>query len=101
MREAGATVIGVDWRVPLEDAWARVGFDAAVQGNLDPAACLAPWGAVRSKALRVLERAGGRPGHVFNLGHGILPGTPPETIERLVDLVHGHPVGARAEQIVK
>jgi uroporphyrinogen decarboxylase len=102
MREAGATVIGVDWRVRLDDAWARVGFDVAVQGNLDPAACLAPWEAVRSKALRVLERAGGRPGHIFNLGHGILPGTPPQTIERLVDLVHGYPVGeAATEQVVK
>jgi len=88
LREAGAGVIGVDWRGPLDVAWDRVGSDVAVQGNLDPAVCLAPWEAVRAKALGVLDRAAGRPGHVFNLGHGVLPGTPPETMERLVDLVH-------------
>jgi uroporphyrinogen decarboxylase len=88
MREAGADVVGVDWRVPLDTAWERVGFGAAVQGNLDPAACLAPWEVVETKALDVLRRAGGRPGHVFNLGHGVLPATPPETLGRLVDLVH-------------
>jgi uroporphyrinogen decarboxylase len=88
MREAGADVIGVDWRVPLHEAWERVGFDVAVQGNLDPAACLAPWEVVEAKALAVLRRAGARPGHVFNLGHGVLPDTAPETLERLVDLVH-------------
>jgi uroporphyrinogen decarboxylase len=88
LREAGADVVGVDWRVPLDAAWERVGLDTAVQGNLDPAACLAPWEVVEAKALDVLGRAGGRPGHVFNLGHGVLPSTPPETLERLVDLVH-------------
>jgi uroporphyrinogen decarboxylase len=88
MRDAGADVIGVDWRVPLHEAWARFGFDAAIQGNLDPAVCLAPWEAVETKALAVLRRAAGRPGHIFNLGHGVLPATPPETMERLVDLVH-------------
>jgi uroporphyrinogen decarboxylase len=88
LREAGADVVGVDWRVPLDAAWRRIGFDAAIQGNLDPAACLAPWEAVEPKALEVLRRAEGRPGHVFNLGHGVLPGTPPETLQRLVDLVH-------------
>ena len=88
MRDAGATVIGVDWRVPIHEAWERVGFDVAVQGNLDPAVCLAPWESVEAKALTVLRRVAGRPGHVFNLGHGVLPGTPPETLERLVDLVH-------------
>jgi uroporphyrinogen decarboxylase len=88
MRDAGATVVGVDWRVPLDEAWARVGFGVGIQGNLDPAACLAPWEGVEAKALSVLRRASGRLGHVFNLGHGVLPGTPPETLERLVDLVH-------------
>ncbi len=88
MREAGADVVGVDWRVPLHEAWERIGFDAAVQGNLDPAVCLAHWEAVEAKALAVLRRAGGRPGHVFNLGHGVLPDTPVETLQRLVDLVH-------------
>jgi uroporphyrinogen decarboxylase len=102
MREAGATVVGVDWRVPLDLAWDRIGHDVAIQGNLDPAACLGPWGSVEAKALGVLRRAGGRSGHVFNLGHGVLPSTPPETLERLVDLVHrrtvrppaGQPAGA-------
>ena len=93
MRDAGADVIGVDWRVPLNEAWERVGFDVAVQGNLDPAVCLGPWDAVEAKALGVLRRAAGRPGHVFNLGHGVLPGTPPETLERLVDLVHERTAG--------
>ncbi|HEX2030058.1 MAG TPA: uroporphyrinogen decarboxylase [Actinomycetota bacterium] len=88
MRSAGADVVGVDWRVPLDRAWERIGPDAAVQGNLDPAACLGPWEAVERKALDVLRRAGGRPGHVFNLGHGVLPQTPPEHLERLVALVH-------------
>ena len=88
MREAGADVVGVDWRVPLDVAWDRIGRDAGIQGNLDPAACVGPWEAVESKARDVLRRAGGRPGHVFNFGHGVLPGTPPENLERLVELVH-------------
>ena len=81
-------VVGVDWRVPLHEAWERVGFDVGIQGNLDPAVCLAPWEAVEAKALAVLRRAGGRDGHVFNLGHGVLPDTPVENLQRLVDLVH-------------
>jgi uroporphyrinogen decarboxylase len=88
MRQAGSDVIGVDWRVPLHEAWERVGFDVGVQGNLDPAVCLAPWDAVEPKALAVLRRAAGRDGHVFNLGHGVLPGTPVENLQRLVELVH-------------
>ena len=88
MRTAGADVVGVDWRVPLHEAWERVGFDVAVQGNLDPGVCLAPWEAVETKALAVLRRAAGRDGHVFNLGHGVMPGTPVENLQRLVDLVH-------------
>jgi uroporphyrinogen decarboxylase len=88
MREAGADVVGVDWRVPLDVAWERIGTDAGIQGNLDPAACVAPWEVVERKARDVLRRAGGRPGHIFNLGHGVLPQTPPENLERLVRLVH-------------
>jgi uroporphyrinogen decarboxylase len=88
MREAGADVVGVDWRVPLHEAWERVGYDVGIQGNLDPAVCLAQWDAVETKALAVLRRAAGRPGHIFNLGHGVLPGTPVETLQRLVELVH-------------
>jgi uroporphyrinogen decarboxylase len=88
MRRAGGDVIGVDWRTPLDIAWERIGSDAAVQGNLDPAVCLAPWDVVETRALDVLEAADGRPGHIFNLGHGVLQATPPETLARLVDLVH-------------
>jgi uroporphyrinogen decarboxylase len=74
--------------VPLDVAWERVGSDRAIQGNLDPAVCAAPWEAVERAALDVLERAAMRDGHVFNLGHGVLPSTPVETLQRLVDLVH-------------
>jgi uroporphyrinogen decarboxylase len=88
MAEAGGDAIGVDWRVPLDAAWDRIGAERAIQGNLDPAVCTAPWEAVEPAALAVLERAGGRDGHVFNLGHGVLPATPPENLQRLVDLVH-------------
>lgn len=88
MRAAGADVVGVDWRTPIDQAWDRIGLDAGVQGNLDPAACLGPWETVEHKALDVLRRASGRPGHVFNLGHGVLPETSPDTLSRLVDLVH-------------
>jgi uroporphyrinogen decarboxylase len=88
MSEAGGDAIGVDWRVSLDAAWERVGHDRAIQGNLDPAVLGAPWEVVERKALDVLERAGGRDGHVFNLGHGVLPDTPVETLQRLVELVH-------------
>ena len=88
MREAGAHVVGVDWRTPLDTAWERIGADAGIQGNLDPAALLGPWDLVARKADAVLARAAGRPGHVFNLGHGALPTTSPDHLARLVDLVH-------------
>ena len=90
MAEAGGDVIGVDARTPLDAAWDRVGGPSirGVQGNLDPSALLAPWEAVEREALAVLDAADGRDGHIFNLGHGVLPSTPPETLERLVDLVH-------------
>jgi uroporphyrinogen decarboxylase len=84
---AGADVVGVDWRVPLDAAWRRVG-DRAVQGNLDPAVLGAPWEAVAAEADAVLAAAGGRPGHVFNLGHGVLPDTHPDALARLVEHVH-------------
>ena len=86
--EVGAEVVGVDWRVPLDVAWERIGTDRAIQGNLDPAVCLAGWDSVAGEARRVLGEAGGRPGHVFNLGHGVLPDTDPSILERVVDLVH-------------
>ena len=90
MAEAGGDVIGVDWRTPLDAGWDRVGGPSVrgVQGNLDPATLLAPWDVVEPAALDVLAQAAGRDGHVFNLGHGVLPPTPPETLRRLVDLVH-------------
>jgi uroporphyrinogen decarboxylase len=88
MATAGADVVGVDWRVPLEAARQRVGPRRAVQGNLDPAICLAPWDVVAPEARKVLAAGGGRPGHVFNLGHGVLPETDPDVLHRIVDLVH-------------
>lgn len=88
MAAAGGTVIGLDWRVPLDEGWARVGAGRGVQGNLDPVVLLGPWPTVETAAKRVLERAAGRPGHIFNLGHGLHPETPLDNILRLVDLVH-------------
>ena len=87
-REAGGDVIGLDWRVDLGEAWARVGHDVAVQGNLDPAALLAPPAEIRRRVQAILARAGGRPGHVFNLGHGVLPETPVDHVRAMVDAVH-------------
>ena len=86
MAEAGGDVVGLDWRLPLDDGWAVVP-DRAVQGNLDPAAVTAPWEVVEREALDVLARAAGRPGHIFNLGHGVLPETDPDSLTRLVELV--------------
>jgi uroporphyrinogen decarboxylase len=90
MRTDGASIIGVDWRVPLDEAWQRVGFDKGIQGNLDPGALFGSVDAMEQKAADVLRRAGGRPGHIFNLGHGLLPTTPLENAMRLVDFVHEH-----------
>lgn len=89
MSEAGADVIGVDWRVPLQRARARLGDRIALQGNLDPAVCLAPWPVVRERVDEVLDSGGGV-GHVFNLGHGVLPETPPDTLRRIVEHVREH-----------
>jgi uroporphyrinogen decarboxylase len=86
--DAGADVVGVDWRTPLATARERTGGRVALQGNLDPAACLAPWEAVAAKARAVLADNAGHPGHVFNLGHGVLPETDPSVLERVVELVH-------------
>ena len=88
LRAAGGDVIGLDWRVDLDAAWARVGHDVAVQGNLDPAALLAPIPEIRTRAAAILGQAAGRPGHVFNLGHGVLPDTPVDHARALVDAVH-------------
>ncbi|MET0664300.1 MAG: uroporphyrinogen decarboxylase [Acidimicrobiales bacterium] len=86
--DAGADVVGVDWRVPIDAGWKRIGFEKGVQGNLDPAACLAPWPAVEREVVGILERIAGRPGHIFNLGHGVLPETDPTVLTRIVELVH-------------
>jgi uroporphyrinogen decarboxylase len=85
---AGGDVIGVDWRVPIEWAWDEVGPARGVQGNLDPALLLGPFERVDAQAQRILDAVGGRPGHVFNLGHGVLPQTDPADLRRLVELVH-------------
>ena len=85
---AGGDVVGLDWRTPLDAGWAVVGDGRGVQGNLEPAVLLGPWDRVESAALDVLSRATGRPGHIFNLGHGVLPGTEPDQLTRLAELVH-------------
>ncbi len=90
MARAGGNAVGVDWRIPLDDGWAVVGGDRAIQGNLDPAVLLGPWERVEAAALDVLGRAEGRPGHVFNLGHGVLPQTDPDALTRLTELVGGY-----------
>ena len=92
---AGGDVIGVDWRRPLDEVWRAIGYERAIQGNLDPAALLAPWRELRYHIDDVLEGAAGRPGHIFNLGHGVLPETPVDNVRRLVDYVRDRKVIAR------
>jgi uroporphyrinogen decarboxylase len=88
LREAGGDVIGADWRTPLDEAWEKIGADRAIQGNLDPTLLLGPLDRIFAGTDDVLERAGGRPGHIFNLGHGILPSTPLEHVQALARYVH-------------
>jgi len=88
MKRAGGNVIGLDWRIPLDDGWRILGEDVAVQGNLDPVALFAPLPELKRRVHDVLRRAAGRPGHIFNLGHGILQGTPVENVRAVVELVH-------------
>ena len=88
MREAGGDVIGVDWRIDLDEAWTTVGHDVAVQGNLDPLTLFAPLHEIERRVADILRRAGGRPGHIFNLGHGILPTTPIEHVAATIEMVH-------------
>jgi uroporphyrinogen decarboxylase len=90
MAEAGADVMGIDWRVPIDEGRRRVGRHRAVQGNLDPALCFAPWEVVEEETLDVLHRGGGQ-GHIFNLGHGVLPSTDPDLLARIVEVVHSTP----------
>src|SRR5712692_2092687 len=90
MQETGAEVIGLDWRIPLDTGWRSLGFRGAVQGNLDPVLLFAGWKELKSRAQEILRRAGGRPGHIFNLGHGILPETPVENVKNLARFVQEH-----------
>ena len=92
MKRAGGDVIGLDWRVPLDDGWALLGEDVAVQGNLDPALLFAPLPELKMRVLDILRRANGRPGHIFNLGHGILQNTPVDNVKAVVDMVHEYSV---------
>lgn len=88
MREAGGEVIGLDWRVNLDEAWGRIGYDRAVQGNLDPVTLFGPLPEIERRVVDILKRANGRPGHIFNLGHGVLPETPVEHVAAVVEMVH-------------
>jgi uroporphyrinogen decarboxylase len=88
MASAGADVVGVDWRVPIDVARTRVPANIALQGNLDPALAFAPWDVVAEATRDVLRRNAGNPGHIFNLGHGVMPETDPTILERVVELVH-------------
>lgn len=85
---AGGDVIAVDWRIPLDAAWQRIGYQRAIQGNLDPAVLLSPREELTRQAVQILEQAGNRPGHIFNLGHGVLPQTPVEAVAHLIEIVH-------------
>jgi uroporphyrinogen decarboxylase len=87
MNETGAEVIGLDWRIPLDKGWSDLGHRCAVQGNLDPVLLFADWKELKSRAEQILRLAAGRHGHIFNLGHGILPETPVENVKNLVRLV--------------
>ena len=88
MKQAGGEVVGVDWRVDIGEAWARLGYEVAIQGNLDPVILLGPVELIKKEAKRILDRVEGRPGHIFNLGHGILPETPIDHVAALIDTVH-------------
>lgn len=90
MREAGGDVVGADWRIPIDEAWTRIGADRGIQGNLDPTLLFGPEDRLTRAADDILTRVGGRPGHIFNLGHGILPGTPVERVQHLARIVHAH-----------
>jgi uroporphyrinogen decarboxylase len=95
IQEAGGDIIGVDWHIDLDKAWRSLQPGVAIQGNLDPVALLAPWPELKKRAQYVLDQAAGRPGHIFNLGHGILPQTPVDNVKRLVDFVHVYSVAQR------
>jgi uroporphyrinogen decarboxylase len=98
MKRAGSDVIGLDWRLPLDEGWKLIGHDHAVQGNLDPAILFAPLTEIKARVHDILRRAEGRPGHIFNLGHGILQHTPVDNVKAVVDIVHEFSPTIRAER---
>jgi uroporphyrinogen decarboxylase len=104
MKRAGGSVLGLDWRLPLDDGWNIIGHDRAVQGNLDPVTLFAPLNVIKPRVHDILRRAEARPGHIFNLGHGILQHTPVDNVKAVVDMVHeysllpeGEALGMRAK----
>jgi len=99
MLETGAEVIGIDWRIQLDEAWRNMGYKPAIQGNLDPVALFAPWEELRPRVENILRQAAGRPGHIFNLGHGILPQTPVERVKDVARFVKEHSAALRAEAV--
>jgi uroporphyrinogen decarboxylase len=99
VREAGGDVIGVDWRISLDEAWAIVGHDVAIQGNLDPLTLFAPLHEIERRVEDILRKAGGRQGHIFNLGHGILPTTPIEHVAATIDMVHKFSAGGVRQEV--
>jgi uroporphyrinogen decarboxylase len=99
MKETGAEVIGLDWRIPLDEGWSRVGHGTAVQGNLDPVLLFADWKELKLRAEDILRRAAGRPGHIFNLGHGILPETPVDNVKNLARLVQEYVATTPADTV--
>jgi uroporphyrinogen decarboxylase len=88
VKAAGGDIIGIDWRMDLDEAWKRLGYDVGIQGNLDPAALFGPPEQIEKRVSAILHAAGGRPGHIFNLGHGVLPQTPVENVIAMVEAVH-------------
>ena len=99
MKETGADVIGLDWRIPLDEGWAKLGDRGAVQGNLDPVVLFSDWSEIEVRTREILRRANGRPGHIFNLGHGILPETPVENVKRLAEFVQEYSVATSATSV--
>ena len=98
MKETEADVIGLDWRIPLDEGWSRLGNRGAVQGNLDPVVLFSRWPQVKQRAQEILDRAAGRNGHIFNLGHGILPETPVENVKALAAYVQEHSAKAAIQR---
>ena len=101
MQETGAEVIGLDWRIPLDTGWQTLGNKGAVQGNLDPVLLFADWKEIKTRAEDILRRAAGRPGHIFNLGHGILQETPVENVKSLCAYIRDHSADFKASELKK